>query len=68
MQFEYKTLTLDHKQVEDTAGLTKELNRQGTQGWELATTLQHNSLGPTNYSLVGVVKKTTLLFKRAALS
>lgn len=63
--FEYKTVTIDCKDIERSQGtLTAQLNRWGKEGWELASSFTHPYLGSSQYSLVGLAHRVTLIFKR----
>ena len=63
--FEYKTVTVDCKDMahsQDT--LATQLNHWGKEGWELVSSLTHPYLGSSQYSLVGLTHRVTLIFKR----
>ena len=63
--FEYKTVTVDCKDMEHSQDkLTAQLNRWGKEGWELVSSLTHPYLGSSQYSLVGLAHRVTLIFKR----
>ena len=63
--FEYKTVTVDCKDMEHSQDkLTAQLNRRGKEGWEQVSTLTHPYLGSSQYSLVGLAHRVTLIFKR----
>ena len=63
--FEYKTVTVDCKDMEHSQDkLTAQLNRWGKEGWELVSSLTHPYLGSSQYSLVGLVHRVMLIFKR----
>ena len=63
--FEYKTVTVDCKDIEHTQdALTTQLNCWGKEGWQLVSSLTHPYLGSSQYSLVGLAYRVTLIFKR----
>ncbi len=63
--FEYKTVTVDCKDMEHSQDkLTAQLNRWGKEGWELVSSLTYPYLGSSQYSLVGLAHRVTLIFKR----
>ncbi len=63
--FEYKTVTVDCKDMEQTQDtLTDQLNRRGKEGWELVSSFTRPYLGSSQYSLVGLTYRVTLIFKR----
>jgi len=63
--FEYKTVTVDCKDMEHSQDkLTAQLNRWGKESWELVSSLTHPYLGSSQYSLVGLTHRVTLIFKR----
>ena len=63
--FEYKTVTVDCKDMEHSQDkLTAQLNRWGKEGWELVSSLTHPYLGSSQYSLVCLAHRVTLIFKR----
>ena len=63
--FEYKTVTVDCKDMEHSQDkLTAQLNRWGKEGWELVSSLTHPYLGSSQYSLVGLTHRVTLILKR----
>lgn len=63
--FEYKTVTVDCKDMEHSQDkLTAQLNRWGKEGWELVSSLTHPYLGSSQYSLVDLAHRVTLIFKR----
>lgn len=63
--FEYKTVTVDCKDMEHSQDkLTAQLNRWGKEGWELVSSLTHPYLGSSQYSLVVLAHRVTLIFKR----
>lgn len=63
--FEYKTVTVDCKDMEHSQdALTAQLNRWGKEGWELVSSLTHPYLSSSQYSLVGLAHRVTLIFKR----
>ncbi len=65
MEHEYKTVTVDCKDMEPSLNtLTAQLNCWGKEGWELVSSLTHPYLGSSQYSLVGLAHRVTLIFKR----
>ena len=64
-EFEYKTISIDSRETEhpETA-LSDKLNHYGKNGWELVTCFSCPHLGSSQYSLIGIAQKTTLIFKR----
>ena len=63
--FEYKTVTVDCKDVERSQdALIAQLNRWGKEGWELTSSFTLPYLGSSQYSLVGLAHRVTLIFKR----
>ena len=53
--FEYKTVTVDCKDVERSQdALTAQLNRWGKEGWELVSSLTHPYWVSSQYSPVGL--------------
>lgn len=64
-QFEYKTIVLNSKDMDDTnEHLTDKLNKYGKNGWELVSFVTQPSLGSSKYNLVGITQKNILIFKR----
>jgi hypothetical protein len=64
MKWEYKTLKLEHASGwfglggnVDEAGIDKEMNRMGKEGWELVSALDTNSSN-------GATRFVILIFKR----
>ncbi len=66
MKFEYTVLDISEDEWNNSAKLAQRLNKLGSEGWELATSVSQQGLGKTAYSLVGMVNKAVLIFKRVA--
>jgi hypothetical protein len=65
MQFEYKTVLINSKDVDDVSNsLTDKLNTYGKDGLELVSSLTQPCLGSSQYSLIGITQKFILIFKR----
>lgn len=65
MQFEYKTVLMNGKGVDDVSNnLTEKLDTYGKDGWELISSFTRPCLGGSHYSLVGITQKYILIFKR----
>lgn len=65
IQYEYKTILLKGRDAADfNTSFTKKLNLLGRDGWELILSILQPCLGSSQYSLVGVTQKLTLIFKR----
>ena len=68
-KFEYKTMSVDSKETDKPDSLlTDRLNQYGKDGWELAASFACPCIGSSQYSLIGLAQKTTLIFKRRLLS
>ena len=64
-EFEYKTMSIDSKETEHSdKSLTEKLNNYGKDGWELVTCFAYPYIGSSQYSLIGIAQKATLIFKR----
>ncbi len=64
-EFEYKTLSIDSKETEHyEKALSDKLNHYGKDGWELVTCFSYPCIGSSQYSLIGIAQKATLIFKR----
>lgn len=64
-QYEYKVILLNEKELnhfEDD--LTDRLNHSGKDGWELVSSVSRPCLGGSQYALIGITQKLTLIFKR----
>jgi len=64
MNFEYMTIAINGKDIDNTDNLSSILNRHGKKGWELASAITQPCLGSTQYSLIGITQKTILIFKK----
>lgn len=68
-KFEYKIMSVDSKETDKHDSLLADrLNQYGKDGWELATSIACPCIGSSQYSLIGLAQKTTLIFKRRLLS
>ena len=68
-KFEYKIMSVDSKETDKQDSLLADrLNQYGKEGWELATSFACPYIGSSQYSLIGLAQKTTLIFKRRLLS
>ena len=64
-EFEYKTIVIDSKETEHSEkSLSDKLNHYGKDGWELVTCFAYPCIGSSQYSLIGIAQKATLIFKR----
>ncbi len=64
-EFEYKTISIDSKETEHSEkSLSDKLNCYGKDGWELVTCFSYPCIGSSQYSLIGIAQKATLIFKR----
>lgn len=65
MQFEYKTLLINGKDVDNVNdSITEKLNTYGKDEWELVSSLTQPCLGSSQYSLLGITQKYILILKR----
>ncbi len=65
IEFEYKTISVDSKETEHSEKtLSDKLNSYGKNGWELAACFTYPCIGSSQYSLIGIAQKVTLIFKR----
>lgn len=63
--FEYKTICIESKKIEHSdKPLMDKLNHYGREGWELVTSFTYPYIGSSQYSLIGIAQKITLIFKR----
>ena len=68
-KFEYKIMFVDSKETDKPDSLLADkLNQYGKDGWELAASFACPCIGSSQYSLIGLAQKTTLIFKRRLLS
>lgn len=64
-QYEYMTAALNGKDMDDSDGLfAVKLNKHGKNGWELVSVISQPCLGSSQYNLLGISQKNTLIFKR----
>ena len=64
-EFEYQTIEIDSRKTEHSKqALSDKLNHYGKDGWELVTCFAYPCIGSSQYSLIGIAQKTTLIFKR----
>ncbi len=61
---EYKTESIDSRETEHSEALSDKLNHYGKDGWELVTCFSYPCIGSSQYSLIGIAQKATLIFKR----
>ena len=65
IEFVYKTISVDSKETEHSEKtLSDKLNSYGKNGWELAACFAYPCIGSSQYSLIGIAQKVTLIFKR----
>lgn len=65
MEFEYKILSIDSRELEHSAqALTDQLNKYGREGWEPAVSFICPYIGSSQYSLISIAQKSTLILKR----
>ncbi|APH13720.1 hypothetical protein NPD5_2116 [Clostridium sporogenes] len=62
--FEYTTLAVELKDINDGNSLTDLLNLHGKNGWELVSTTTQSCLGSSQYALIGITQKMFLILKR----
>ncbi len=68
-ELEYKTLSIDSKETEySEKALSDRLNHYGKDGWELVACYSYPCIGSSQYSLIGIAQKATLIFKRQLCS
>ncbi len=66
-EFEYKTLSIGIKETGHfEKALSDKLNHYGKDGWELVTCFAYPCIGSSQYSLIGIAQKATLIFKKGA--
>ena len=64
-EFEYKTISIDSKETYiSEKSLSDQLNHYGKDGWELVTGFAYPCIGSSQYSLIGIAQRHTLIFKR----
>ena len=65
MKYEYKTILEDCREMENAKELfDKKLNSYGREGWELVCAFTHPYIGSSQYSLIGIAHRMSLIFKR----
>ena len=68
-EFEYKTISIDSKETHIfEKSLSDKLNHYGKDGWELVTCFAYPCIGSSQYSLIGIAQKATLILKRQLCS
>lgn len=64
MHYEYKILSMASELDDSYEELSAVLNKYGKKGWELVFILPRNSLGNTQYNLLGIKHSHFLVFKK----